>query len=88
MGLPLVRTFLYTATHPGMVQEEIAEALDLSQTAIGNQLAKLGSEQRQINGAVIVPLGLLVIQEEGFNKQKRPYVLTAKGRKLLEDLKA
>ncbi len=86
MGMTPIRTFLYVATHPGKTQVEIGDALDLAQPSVQVHLVRLGSQAARVKGELIVPLGLLEVRKELGVENIKPFYLTAKGRKLLEDL--
>jgi len=85
VGLPLSRIFLYLAAHEGANQQEIGQALGLTQAWVSRGLRQLGSDKW--DNLTEPPRKLIEVRQDLSNGRRKPCFLTPKGRMVLESLR-
>ena len=89
MSIQQMQVLLMIAENPGMTQAEIGAKLDISTTNMNRWVGELEAKSAKRHTVTKLPLpGLAWVmkQEDPMHRSRKPLVLTAKGKQVLDNL--
>lgn len=89
MSIQQMQVLLMIAQKPGLTQAEIGVTLDISTTNMNRWVGELeakSAKRHPVTKLPLVGLGWVTKQEDPMHRSRKPLVLTAKGRQVLDNL--
>lgn len=89
MSIQQMQVLLMIANKPGMTQAEIGSVLDITTTNMNRWVGELEAKSAKRHPLTRLPLpglGWVTKQEDPMHRSRKPLVLTAKGKQVLDNL--
>lgn len=89
MSIQQMQVLLLIAAEPGLSQSEIGIRLDISPTNMNRWVGEMEAKSAKRHAVTNLPLpglGWVVKQDDPMHRSRKPLVLTAKGKQVLDSL--